>query len=85
MERNKGLAATYLQVLTKTQALREDVQEDTSMKSQLDEAKEDTEIARSRWRIMKSVVSAVIAGSGVDWAKNELLRDLVLDNEQEMD
>jgi len=42
-------------------------------------------MAKKRWRIMKSVVAAIIAGSGVDWARNNDLRNLVLDEEIEAD
>lgn len=34
---------------------------------------------------MKSVVAAIVAGSGVDWARNGALRDLVVDEESEAD
>nr|5Z08_D Chain D, Cenp-H [Thermothielavioides terrestris NRRL 8126] len=34
---------------------------------------------RRRWRIMKGAASAIVAGSGIDWVRDERLRDLVLD------
>lgn len=40
--------------------------------------------SRQRWRIMKGIVSGVVAGSGVDWARDETLRDLVLDPEDDV-
>jgi F0F1-type ATP synthase assembly protein I len=39
--------------------------------------------ARRKWRIMKSLVSAIVAGSGVNWAQDEELRDLVIDDEDD--
>ena len=84
MERNKALAATFLEASTKIQASREEEFKDAGMKRKLEQAQKDTAIARMRWRIMKSVVEAVIVGSGVDWAQNELLRNLVLNNEAEI-
>lgn len=57
----------------------------SSLSAQLDQAREDQAIARKRWRTMKTVVSAIIAGSGVDWARNGALRDLALDEEDEAD
>lgn len=32
-----------------------------------------------RWRIMKGAASAIVAGSGIEWVRDERLRDLVLD------
>ncbi|KAK3899079.1 centromere protein H (CENP-H)-domain-containing protein [Staphylotrichum tortipilum] len=32
-----------------------------------------------RWRVMKGLATASVAGSGIDWARDERLRDLVLD------
>ncbi|PFH61710.1 hypothetical protein XA68_16510 [Ophiocordyceps unilateralis] len=38
---------------------------------------------RKRWRAIKGVASGVISGSGVDWAGDEELCDMVLDPEDE--
>ena len=35
--------------------------------------------SHQRWRIMKGAASAIVAGSGIEWARDERLRDLVLD------
>ena len=45
----------------------------------------ETEVkaSRQKWRVMKGTVSAVVAGSGVDWVGNPELCDLVLDPEDE--
>ncbi|MCJ1403114.1 hypothetical protein MMC11_006337 [Xylographa trunciseda] len=63
----------------KAQALGES--SDPELRQSLVKLQDDTKEAKRRWRIMKSLVSAVVAGSGVDWARNEHLRDLVIDNE----
>ncbi|KAL7790956.1 centromere protein H (CENP-H) domain-containing protein [Trichoderma ceciliae] len=39
--------------------------------------------SRQRWKVMKGVASGIVAGSGVDWAKDEDLRNIVLDPEDE--
>ena len=54
--------------------------DDPELRNTLDELQDNVKEAKRRWRIMKSLLSAVIAGSGVDWARNESLRDLVLDD-----
>ncbi|KAM5380165.1 hypothetical protein ACJZ2D_003616 [Fusarium nematophilum] len=40
-------------------------------------------ISKQRWRVMKGVASGIIAGSGIDWARDDELRDAVLDPETE--
>lgn len=58
--------------------------EDPEARDQLRALDDSIKRARRDWRIMKSVVSAVVAGSGINWAKDENLRELVLDNEDEI-
>ena len=85
MEKNRALTATLLALVQKVQAQRDGFTKDEGFSTQLYRLREDTATARQRWRIMKSVVAAVIAGSGVDWARDDSLRDLVLDEEKEAD
>ena len=83
MQRNKRLTAELLDISSKNQAIQCRMVEATDVKGKLDQAKEETLVAMKRWRMMKSVVAAVIAGSGIDWAQYETFRDLVLDSENE--
>jgi short-subunit dehydrogenase len=39
----------------------------------------EVKASRQRWRVLKGTASAIVAGSGVDWARNAELRDMVLD------
>ncbi|KND95281.1 hypothetical protein TOPH_00235 [Tolypocladium ophioglossoides CBS 100239] len=43
----------------------------------------EVKASRQRWRVMKGVASGVVSGSGVDWARDDELRDIVLDPENE--
>ncbi|KAH7328888.1 centromere protein H (CENP-H)-domain-containing protein [Stachybotrys elegans] len=47
----------------------------------------ETEVAGSqrRWRIIKGVASGMVAGSGVDWSQDDVLRDIVLDPREEIE
>lgn len=83
MEKNRALTATLLVLAKKVQAQRDEIMMDPRFSAQLDGLRIDAATARQRWRIMKSVVAAVIAGSGVNWARDDTLRDLVLDDENE--
>ncbi|KAM0254432.1 hypothetical protein ACHAQJ_006772 [Trichoderma viride] len=50
---------------------------------EMEELTREVKSSRQRWKVMKGVASGVIAGSGVDWAKDEDLRNIVLDAEEE--
>ncbi|KAI0109491.1 centromere protein H (CENP-H)-domain-containing protein [Nemania sp. FL0031] len=39
--------------------------------------------SRRKWRVLKDTASAIVAGSGVDWASDAELRDIVLDLAEE--
>ncbi|KAF4124101.1 Centromere protein H (CENP-H) [Geosmithia morbida] len=52
---------------------------------QRDELQDNLKRSRERWRVMKGITSGVVAGSGVDWARDDKLRDLVLDPEDDED
>ena len=82
---NREKAATLLDLARKTQFERSNAIQESSLSDQVDRLRADTKIARTRWRIMKNVVAAVIVGSGVNWAADDNLRDIVLDEEDEGD
>ena len=85
MEKNRALTATLLALAKKVQTQRDEVARDLRFGEQLDESRVDAATARRRWRIMKSVAAAVVAGSGIEWARDDTLQDLVLDEENEVD
>ncbi|KAK7755587.1 hypothetical protein SLS62_002522 [Diatrype stigma] len=39
--------------------------------------------SRRKWRVVKRAASAIVAGSGVDWARDAELREIVLDEAEE--
>ena len=59
----------------------EDIQ-DPELRSELEALQIELKVSRGRRRIMKSVMVAVIVGSGIDWARKDDLRELVLDDEE---
>ena len=84
-EKNRALTVTLLDLAKKVQAQEDEVTKDPECGAHFDQARNDACTARQRWRMMKSVVAAVVAGSGVDWARDDSLRDLVLDAENEVE
>ena len=55
------------------------------LRSRLEQLDEEAATARTRWRIIKSVVAGVVVGSGIDWAADETLLKLVIDDEDLID
>ena len=65
---------------------REKVEEvkDARVRGELERLEEESKAARREWRVWKSVVGGIVAGSGVDWAGDPKLLEVVLDAEDEM-
>ncbi|KAI9822978.1 MAG: hypothetical protein M1826_000311 [Phylliscum demangeonii] len=81
--RNAQLASTVSSLADSLKEQGEAMTRDVRVRARLKKAREDARTSRLKWRVMKSVVSATVAGSGVNWAEDELLRELVLDDEEE--
>lgn len=75
---NQELASQLLR-LTSQQSSWRDEMDDDSLRSQIEAVEKEGKEARAQRDRIKEVVSAVIVGSGVDWARDERLRQLVLD------
>ena len=85
MDRNRDLASTLLALTDKIKEHNDLVERQPQLNARLEETRQEATTAVKQWRIMKSVVSAVVAGSGVDWSQVPELRDLVVDTEDEKD
>lgn len=78
--KNAELAKKMIALASEADSQKDDIK-DPEVRAQLDELEEAVKVSRQRWRIMKGTASAVVAGSGVDWARNPTLRELVLDDD----
>lgn len=83
MQRNRELTSTLLSLVEETKVEKIGNITNPDMKGQLETLEVEVSVRKPRWTIMKNVISAVIAGSGVDWARDEKLRELVLDSDGE--
>lgn len=81
LEENRKLTKSLLGVISQLKSQREAALHEADSGVLLDKLKYETRTAQRRWKIMKSFVSAVIVGSGVDWARNEELREAVVHEE----
>jgi len=80
---NRELAVTLLDLAGELKTQDAHVK-DPIVRSKLETLEHENRIRKSRWRIMKSVLGATVVGSGVDWARDDVLRELVMDNEEGM-
>jgi len=55
------------------------------MRAKVEELDVASKQSKQRWRIMKNTASAVVVGSGVDWARDPKLLEIVLDDDDEAD
>ena len=75
---NQELTHTMLDLTKEDQSWRDAIS-DTSLKDQLQEIEADRQRSKAKWDTIKAIVSATIVNSGVDWARDDQLRELVLD------
>jgi hypothetical protein len=79
--KNAELAATMLALAEEADTKRKEDIDDPKARQQLDELEVKMKTGRQRWRIMKETASATIAGSGIDWARDPKLLEIILDND----
>jgi hypothetical protein len=79
MRKNAELTAELLGLTDEAKAQSKHEVEDEMMKEERDELVAENKVLRTRWRMMKSVIEAIVAGSGIDWSRDDKLRELLLD------
>lgn len=77
-EKNQELARELLELTKDDNSWREQL-DDPELKRQLSELETDHKKSKARWETIKSVASAIVVASGVNWAEDEDLTALVLD------
>lgn len=77
--RNVQLASEVLELAEAANQDKAQTIDDQAMQEEISRLERELKASRQKWKIMKGTASAVIAGSGVDWVKDQELRDIVLD------
>ena len=77
-EKNRELVRQLLD-LTGPDGSWRDQLEDQDLIAQLNALDADQQKSQARWDAVKNIASAVVVGSGVNWAEDEKLSALVLD------
>ncbi|KAI8630564.1 centromere protein H (CENP-H)-domain-containing protein [Xylariaceae sp. FL1651] len=81
---NVALAGRLLDLAKQTeQGKAEAFAEDSEHAAEIAELQAEVKAGRQRWRVLKGTASAIVAGSGVDWARDAELREIVLDPAEE--
>ncbi|RDW86558.1 centromere protein H [Aspergillus mulundensis] len=81
-QENQKLARELLELTEDDDSWREQL-DDAELKQQLAQLEEEQKKSKSRWEVIKSVASAIVVGSGVNWVDDEDLTALVLDESNE--
>lgn len=80
--RNRELAAEVLRLVAEVGRGRDEaIAADEGARAQVELLESRLASSRQKWRVVKGTTAGIVAGSGVDWAGDEVLRDLVLDPE----
>lgn len=77
-QKNQELVRQLLELTGEDSSWREDL-DDSDLKVQLEELETEHKKSKAKWEVMKNIASAVVVGSGVNWAEDKELCDLVLD------
>jgi len=81
---NVELAAEMLALAAQAKEQNKVDIEDPGARQQLEELEAAMKLSRQRWRIMKGTASATIVGSGIDWARDPKLLEIVLDDDADV-
>ncbi|KAF7157891.1 hypothetical protein CNMCM5623_002325 [Aspergillus felis] len=77
-QKNQELVRQLLES-TKDDASWREALDDDDLKAQLEQLEADRKKSKSRREVMKSIASAIVVGSGVNWAEDDELTALVID------
>lgn len=74
---NQELVRELLELTKQDSSWREKIGD--SQLNELEALEGDLKVRKARWETMKNIASAVVVASGLDWADDDMLRALVLD------
>lgn len=77
-QENQELVRQLLE-LTKEDDTWRDRLQDADLASELDGLEADLKTRKRKWEVLKNIASAMVVGSGLNWADDEKLCALVLD------
>jgi len=81
--KNRELSQTMLALAEEMKAQSAKDIEDPALRSQVEAVEKELKQSRRRVKTLKGILSAMIVGSGINWAADEHLTQLVLDDEDD--
>lgn len=81
--RNAELASELLRLADEAKAAQRSGLESQMGEGEAEPLRKELAASRQKWKVMKGVASAIVAGSGVDWAADAELREVVLDEDED--
>lgn len=78
-----ALAAQLLELAAEADHNKTQPVADRAQAAEIAELEGRVKASRQRFRVAKGTASAIVAGSGVDWARDAELRAIVLDAEDD--
>lgn len=82
-QKNRDLAQTMLALAEKVKTQSAKDIADPQLREQVEAVEKELKESRRRMQTLKGIISAMIVGSGINWAADESLTDLVMDNDEE--
>jgi hypothetical protein len=82
-ERNRDLSKSLLALTDRIGSQSVEDIEDPHLREKVQAVEKELRESRRRMRNLKGILSGMIVGSGIDWAEDEVLCELVMDDEDE--
>lgn len=80
---NRELSQTLLALAEEMKAQSTEDIEDPQLRERVRAVEKDVKESRRRMRTLKGILSAMIVASGINWAADEALQELVMDYEED--
>ncbi|KAF2107884.1 centromere protein H (CENP-H)-domain-containing protein [Lophiotrema nucula] len=80
---NRELAQTLLALAEDLKAQSTEDIGDPNLRNRVKAVEKDVKDSRRKMKILKGVLAGMIVGSGMNWAEDEVLRELVMDDEED--
>lgn len=81
--KNRDLSNTMLALAEEMKAQSIKDIEDPRLREQVDAVEKSLKESRGRTKTLKGIISAMVVGSGINWAADESLTELVMDDEDD--
>ena len=82
-QKNRELSRTMLGLAEAMKSQSTEQIEDSELQEQISSAEKELKESRRRMKTLKGILSAMIVESGINWAADEKLTELVMDDEDD--